>query len=117
MDEEKLEDILFDLRGFPVADIIEEIKSLEADTINNEVALLKADVRRLEKLCKNMAEDYMKLAHPQLNVDDYDMDKPFTYEPLKGGIKRRPGIVLDKPLSKDMEGLKNIYKDFKEIYG
>ena len=72
----------------------------EAKDKQDRIEELEADVRRLEKLLKNMGEDYMRLAHTQLDVDDYDLSKPFTYEPWpEGGFKRRPGLVPDKPLS------------------
>lgn len=64
----------------------------DAKDKQDRIEELEADVRRLEKLFKNICEDYMRLAHPQLSVDDYDLSKPFTYEPLAGGLKRRPGL-------------------------
>lgn len=84
----------------------------------NEVALLKADVRRLDKFLKNMGEDYMKLAHPHLTVDDYDLDKPFTYEPLEGGIEKRKGIEgifdYEKPSNNDNQPLGKIKRGWNK---
>ena len=60
----------------------------------NETSLLKADVRRLEKLMKALAEDNMRLRLPVKECLDKGII-PLVEKPPLGEIKKRPGIEFD----------------------